>query len=145
MTSQQLKAQQGRAHNMRLDAKAKEQLKHLRLFIATKMNLQVSDSVLIRRALDLLNTHYEKLIRSTWITGRESQIIEERLYLSSAASGSHSFRLEPVDILSKRFPTWEQRVEASHKDTIDLIEEQEAYNRREQKKFYQRIGRTIQS
>lgn len=115
-----LRATEGHAHSVRLDFEAREQLKHLRLFIATKMNTQVSDSVLVRRAIHLLITEYEKLIRSTWIKGKEQKINNEKRKLVSASQGSSWHRkLKPVDILKGKFPTYRQRCEQRTKHFTD--------------------------
>jgi len=124
-----LRAKEGCAYSIRLDFETREQLKHLRLFIATKMDTQVSDSVLIRRAIHLLTTEYDKLIRSTWITGKEQMINDEKRKLVSASDGSRWQRkLRPVDVLKDKFPTYRQRYEQRSKhfkeNFIDELEAQ---------------------
>ena len=138
-TMTKLKAHQGTAFSIRLDDTAKEQLKHLRLFIATKMDLQVSDSVLIRRALNMLTKEYDKLVRASWIKGKEHKLQDESLSLASASSGSYGFTLEPIDILEK-FPTWQQRIDSIKQlSVMDIIEEQEEQHRKATKSFYQQV------
>ena len=140
-----LRASNGRAVNVRLDFETREQLKHLRLFIATHMNLQVSDSVLVRRAIDLLTAdHYEKLIRATWVKGKEQTIEDEVYKLKSIARGSTWERkLRPVNVLDK-FPTWSQRIkERSEYFANNWLDELDAAERRRGRDFQRKLQQII--
>ena len=94
-----------------LDAGTFEQFEHIKAFIKHSMNLEVSNSLLVRRAIHLLlYNFYEDLILKNRTKEGQEEVEYEAIYLKFLSQGFYGGDLPDVSSF-EYFPTWNELTE----------------------------------